>query len=259
MYKNLILLLSMTKVEILGRYKGTFIGVLWSLLMPLIMLVAYTFVFSVVLKVKWGATTDLAHTDFALLLFVGLVVHGIFAEVFARAPYAVVHQSNYVTKIVFPLEILPLINVMSALFHSMISLTVLLLALWLYHGVIPLTAFWLPVVWLPMLILVIGIAWLLASLGVYVRDIAQISAPLSMLLLFLSPVFYPLSQLPGVWQEVLLWNPLTFMIEQSREILILGQSPDWMTWSIYTAISSVIFIVGYRVFQKLKAGFADVL
>jgi lipopolysaccharide transport system permease protein len=257
--KHLNLLIQMTKVDILSRYKGAYIGVVWSLLMPVFMLFVYTFVFNVILKAKWGASSSETSADFALLLFTGIVIHGFFAEIISRAPNVIIQNSNYVTKVIFPLPLLPLVNLLSGLFHSFISLFILLIALYAYYGHLPITAIFLPLIWLPMIVLLAGVSWLFAAIGVYVRDLAQVVGPLSMLLLFLSPVFYPISQVPEKWQALMLFNPLTLIIEQSRNVLIVGKMPDWSLLAIYMLIASVFCYGSYRVFQKLKGGFSDVL
>lgn len=257
--KYLNLLMQMIKVDILGRYKGAYMGVLWSLLLPIFMLFVYTFVFSVILKAKWGTTSTETSVDVALLLFSGLVIHSFFSEIITRAPNVIIQNSHYVTKVIFPLPLLPLVNVLSGLFHTMISLFILLIALYAYYGRLPITAILLPFIWLPMIVLLAGISWLFAAIGVYVRDVAQVVGPFSMLLLFLSPVFYPISQVPEKWQTLMLLNPLTLMIEQTREVLIVGNMPDWSSLSVYMLVSVMFCYGSYRVFQKLKTGFSDVL
>ncbi len=249
----------MTKVDILGRYRGSYLGILWSLLMPIFMLLVYTFVFSVILKAKWGVSSSETSADFALLLFAGIIIHGFFAEIMTRAPNIMVHNSNYVTKVVFPLPLLPLVSLLSGLFHAFISLIILLVALYVYYGHLPITSILLPIIWLPMIVLLAGVSWFFAAIGVYVRDLAQVAGPLSMLLLFLSPVFYPISQVPEKWQAFMLFNPLTLMIEQSRDVLIAGKLPDFSLLAIYMLIASVFCYASYRLFQKLKKGFSDVL
>jgi lipopolysaccharide transport system permease protein len=161
--------------------------------------------------------------------------------------------------VVFPLEILPVVGLGAALFHSLISLGVLLVAVLLINGGLMWTSVFFPLVILPLLIATLGIAWFLVSLGVFVRDVGQITSFLTMLLMFMSPVFYPVSALPAKFQFWLMLNPLTFVIEQSRAVIIFGKLPDWTGLGIYTIASLVVAWTGFWWFQKTRKGFADVL
>lgn len=242
----------------INRYQGSYIGFLWAFLTPLFSLLVYTLVFGVFLQAKWSSGAQ-STVDFALWLFVGIVVHGLFAEVLTKSPQLIIQNSNYVTKVVFPLIIIPLSNLLSALIFALVSVVVLLLVLWMKLEEIPWKFLYLPLVWLPFILLLAGISWAVSALGVYVRDINQIVAPISMLLLFLSPVFYPLSQVPLEWQWLFQLNPLTLIIEQSRAVLIFSQTPDWQSLWLYTVGSLLVCVMGWWSFNKLKTGFADVL
>jgi len=249
----------MTKREVIGRYKGSVLGLAWSFFNPVLMLTVYTFVFSVVFKARWGMGDEETKTQFAVVLFTGLIVHGLFADVLNRAPGLILSNVNYVKKVVFPLEILPGIAMGAALFHSAISLSVLLLAFVLVNGFLHWTVIFAPLVFLPLVILTLGLGWLLASLGVFLRDVGQIVNVLTMVLLFLSPIFYPVTALPEQFRPWLSVNPLTFIIEQARVVLIWGQLPNWLGLGIYTIASIMIAWIGYAWFQKTRKGFADVL
>jgi len=253
------LILQMIKREVVGRYKGSVMGLFWSFINPVLMLVVYTFVFSVVFKAKWGVGTQESNTDFAVILFVGLIVHGLLAEVLNRAPSLILSNVNYVKKVVFPLEILPVVSLGAALFHSFVSLIVLLIALIVLNNFLYWTVILIPIVLFPLLILTLGIAWMLASLGVYLRDIGQTIGIITTVLLFLSPVFFPFEAIPEKYQIYILANPLTFIIGQAREVLIWGRQPDWIGLSKYTLVSICILWFGYAWFQKTRKGFADVL
>jgi lipopolysaccharide transport system permease protein len=253
------LIIQMTKREVVGRYKGSYAGLLWSFINPVLMLVVYTFVFSVVFKTKWGIGNEESNTSFAVILFAGLIAHGLLAEVLNRAPGLILGNINYVKKVVFPLEMLPLISLGSAIFHSFVSLAVLLLALFFLNGSLSWTVLLIPIVLLPLIILMLGISMALASLGVYVRDIGQTTGIITTILLFLSPVFFPLSAMPAKYHSYIMANPLTFIIEQAREVLIWGNQPDWYGLSIYALVSIGILWLGYAWFQKTRKGFADVL
>jgi lipopolysaccharide transport system permease protein len=221
--------------------------------------VVYTFVFSVVFKAKWGTGGEQSQTSFAIVLFVGMIVYGLFAEMVNRAPGLILANVNYVKKVVFPLEILPVVGLGAALFHTLISLGVLLAAILLINGSLVWTAVFFPLVILPLLIATLGVAWFLVSLGVFVRDVGQTVGIFTTVLMFVSPVFYPISALPEKFQFWLMLNPLTFMIEQSRAVMIFGKLPDWTGLGIYTIASSAVAWAGFWWFQKTRKGFADVL
>ena len=253
------LILHMTKRDVIGRYKGSVMGVLWSLFNPLFLLVIYTFVFSVVFKARWGAGPVESKSEFAILLFVGMIVHALFAETLSRAPVLILNNVSYVKKIVFPLEILPAVAICAALFHALVSVFVLAVVFIVLNGYLQWTAIFLPLVLLPMMVLTLGIAWGLASLGVFLRDVAQPIGLIMTALLFASPVFYPLTALPEFIRPWLMLNPLTFVIEQARAVLIFGQLPNWTGMAIYSLVSVAIAWMGYAWFQKTRKGFANVL
>lgn len=258
-WRNRSLIFQMTKREVLGRYRGSVLGLGWSLFHPLVMLAIYTFVFSVVFRARWPGIADGGTTDFALLLFVGMILHGLFAECVNRAPSLILANPNYVKKVVFPLEILPCVAMGSAVFHGGISLAVMLLALLLTHGTIPWTIVLIPFVLLPLLCATLGIAWFLSAVGVYIRDIVQVTGIVTTIFLFISPVFFPLSAVPQEFQTWLKLNPLTFVIEAGRNVLIFGRTFDWIGWTWYVVGSFAVAWAGFWWFQKTRRGFADVV
>ncbi len=246
--------------EVVGRYKGSVLGLLWSFINPLLMLAVYTFVFAVVFKARWGGVGDeQSNVSFALILFVGLIMHALLAEVLNRAPGLILGNVNYVKKVVFPLEILPVISLISALFHALTSLAVLMIALLLINGYLPWTAVLIPFVMLPLATLVLGLAWILASLGVYLRDTGHTIGIVTTVMLFVSTVFFPLSALPEKYHPFIMANPLTFIINQSREVLVFGNWPNWTGLTIYMLLATIVAWIGYSWFQKTRKGFADVL
>jgi lipopolysaccharide transport system permease protein len=260
LWRNRQLISQMTKREVIGRYKGSVMGLTWSFFNPIFMLSVYTFVFSGVFKGRWGgAGTEASKVNFAIVLFVGMIVHGLFAECVNRAPGLILGNVNYVKKVIFPLEILPIIAMGSALFHMIVSLVVLLLAILLLGSSVSWTILFFPIVLFPLLLVSMGAAWFLAALGVYVRDVAQITGMVTIVLMFLSPVFYPISALPEKYRPWIMANPLTFIIEQSREVLIWGRLPDWGGLMLYLLASFGVAWIGYAWFQKTRKGFADVL
>jgi len=261
LWRNRQLIAQMAKREVVGRYKGSAMGLAWSFFNPVFMLTVYTFVFSEVFKSRWGVGGEESKTQFAVVLFVGMIVHGLFAEVLIRAPALILSNVNYVKKVVFPLEALPVIAMGAALFHSLISLGVLLAAFVLFNGYLHWTAVFTPLVLLPliMLTLLLGLSWMLASLGVFLRDVGQTIGIITTVLMFLSPVFYPVTAVPERFRPFIMANPLTFIIEQAREVLIWGHLPNWVGLGIYTLAATVIAWAGYAWFQKTRKGFADVL
>ncbi|MDB5957149.1 ABC transporter permease [Ramlibacter sp.] len=255
------LIVQMVRREVVGRYKGSAMGLVWSFFNPVLMLAVYTFVFSEVFKARWNtAGAEDGKAVFAIVLFVGMIVLGLFTEVLNRAPTLVLHNANYVKKVVFPLEVLPVVAVGAALFHALVSLVVLLLAQALVPGgTLHWTALLLPLVLLPLVVLATGLAWLLASLGVFLRDVGQTISIVTMVLMFLSPVFYPVTAVPPRFRVVIEANPLTFIIEQSRAVLVWGHAPDWAGLARYMAGALLVAWLGFAWFQKTRKGFADVL
>lgn len=252
------LIWQMTKREVQGRYRGSVMGLLWSFFNPLFMLAVYTFVFSVVFKARWNSGSD-SKTEFALVLFAGLIVFNLFADCLNRAPGLIVSNVNYVKKVVFPLEILPVVSLGSALFHGGISLLVWLVAYGLFFGVPHASVAFLPLILLPLLLLIMGISWFLASLGVYLRDVSQVTGIATTVLMFLSPIFFPASALPERYQAFLYFNPLTAIIEQTRDVMYWGKVPDFSTLAIYLMASLAVAAAGFVWFQKTRKGFADVI
>ena len=257
-WRNGRLIQALTKREVIGRYKGSLLGILWSFFNPVFMLLVYTFVFSVVFKARWTSDSD-SKTEFALILFAGLMAFSLFAECLSRAPGLILSNANYVKKVVFPLEILSVVSLGGALFHALISLCVWLIFYLMFFGWPPITALLLPVIILPLVLFTLGLSWLFASLGVYLRDVSQVIGIIITAMMFLSPIFYPASALPQEYQFLLLLNPLTLVIEQVRGVLIWGKVPDWPFFAGYTAISALIAWFGFAWFQRTRKGFADVL
>lgn len=258
LWRHKSLVAALVKREVVGRYRGSVMGILWSLFHPVFMLLVYTFVFSVIFKARWNSGSE-SKTEFALVLFAGLLVFGLFAECVNRAPSLILSNASYVKKVVFPLDILPWVTLGSALFHTLISLGVWLVFYLVLFGLPQPTIMLLPVVLLPLLLLTLGLSWMLASLGVYLRDVSQIIGIITTALMFLSPIFYPISALPADYQPLLLLNPLTPTIEHARAVLVWGNTPDWPFFTGYLAMTTFIAWLGFAWFQKTRRGFADVL
>lgn len=255
-HRSLIMLLA--RREVLGRYRGSVLGLLWSFFHPLLMLAVYTFVFSVVFEMRWPGG-DHSRAEFALVLFIALISFNLFAECVNRAPGLILANPNYVTKVLFPLETLPIVVMLSALFHAAIGVFVWLVFAFFVVGVPPATIFLLPLVWMPLVLYAIGVSWFLASLGAYLRDVSQIVSVMTTVLLFLSPIFYSIDSVPVQYRGLMHANPLADSIEQIRGVMIWGQAPDWMDWSIHLCVSLSIAWLGFTWFQKTRGGFSDVL
>ncbi|WP_082498077.1 ABC transporter permease [Pseudorhodoferax sp. Leaf267] len=249
----------MIRREVVGRYQGSAAGVLWSFLNPLFMLVVYAFVFSVVFKARWNVTGDESRTQFALVLFSGLIVHSFASECLMRAPRLVIDNANYVKRVVFPLEILPIVTAGSALFHAAVSYAVLLAGLLFFNGDLPVTAALLPLVLAPLCIGLLGLMWFFASLGVFARDIQQLIGMAMTALLFLTPIFFPATALPEDFRVWMYLNPLTLFVEQSRDVLVWGKVPAWAPLLLAYVAAIVLARLGYAWFQRTRKGFADVL
>lgn len=252
----------MVKREVIGRYRGSFLGLLWAFVNPILMLAIYTFVFGVVFKVRLDSQSTELYDDkfaFALLLFTGLILFNLFSECLSRSPGLVLANVNYVKKVIFPLEILPLVSLGSALFHAGISFLVLFTLMLVIDHSIHWTLIFLPIILLPLLLLILGLSWMLASIGVYVRDIGQFIGLILTMLLFMSPIFYPASALPESVRDYLFLNPLTFVIEQARAVTLYGQLPDWSGLVVYYMLASIVAWAGLMWFMKTRKGFADVL
>ena len=258
-WKNKTLIWQLLRRDIQSRYRGSVSGLFWSLMTPLMMLAIYTFVFQFVFKARWNDTAGETTLSFAIVLFLGLSLHTMLMEIFTKTPVLITGNPNFVKKIVFPLEILPCITLLSALVTFLISLSLLVMFIFIELGRVPLTSLMLPLVLFPYLLMLLGIGWFLAGIGVYLRDIHQITGTLATLLLFMSPVFYSASSLPDNFKTLIFLNPLSFVVENSRKVLIYGQMPDLLGLLIYSLIAVFIAYTGYSSFKKIRPGFADVL
>jgi lipopolysaccharide transport system permease protein len=252
------LIRELTIREVLGRYRGASFGLLWSLISPFLMLCVYTFAFGTVMGGRWPQPED-QQVDFAIILFAGLIVHGFFAECFTRAPSLITSNVNYVKKVIFPIEILPWPMVLSALFHFLMNVVVFMIVRWVVEGGIAWTTVFAPLVILPLVPLTLGVCWLLASLGVYFRDLNQVTGVMAAALLFLSSAIVPVASIPEQYRWVFQLNPLTFIIDQARAVLVWGHLPDFVGLAAYLAFAGVFACLAYLWFAATKKGFADVL
>ena len=248
----------LTRRLIVGRYRGSVFGVAWALLIPILMLVVYTFVFGTVFKVRW-VSEEQGSLSFAAILFSGLLLHSFLTECLNRSPSLVTGNVQYVKKVVFPLEVLSWTSVLTALFQASISLLVLVAYLLMLRGALAPTVVYVPVVLFPLLVLALGFTWLLSALAVYIRDVGHLVGIMSPVLLFISPIFYPVERLPDTVRTFIYLNPLSFIVEQLRDVVVWSKPPDWIGLVVYLSVAMVVACAGLWFFQRVRGGFADVI
>jgi lipopolysaccharide transport system permease protein len=254
------LLRQLVRREIDSRFRQNLMGGLWLVITPLAMLLILTVVFRHIMGVRWpGLAHEEAHLAFALRLYAGLAVFQFFADCVNRAPHLVLMQPQLVKKVVFPLELLAWVNVGSALIGLGVSALLLVGGMLWAEGYIPWSAMSLPLVWLPMIPLLLGLGWLLSGMGTYVRDVGQILGPLMSALMFLTPIFFPIESLPADFRAWMAFNPLAEPITQTRRVLIDGLWPDWSAWGLHLAVSCAVAWLGALWFERVRKGFADVV
>lgn len=252
------LVVQMTERDARSRYRGSAGGLFWMAFHPLLMLAVYTFFFTEMFPTRWSAAAE-TRGGFALVVFVGLLLHGMFAEVLTRAPYLIVTNANLVKKVVFPLDLLPVVSLGSTLFHLAIGVAIWVAFHLLRNGLPPPTALWLPLVVLPLALMALGFSWFLASLGVYLRDVGHVVPVIATILLFASPIFYPLESLQGGLRTLVLASPLTVPVEQARRVMIDGLAPDFAALGAYALVALAVAYAGFVWFQSTRKGFADVV
>ncbi|KCZ85709.1 hypothetical protein HAD_08490 [Hyphomonas adhaerens MHS-3] len=258
--RKLSLLLQLTRRDIESRYRGSGLGLVWTIATPLLMLGVYTLVFGTVFKSRWAGSSDTASPmEFAVILFSGLILFQFFSDVMLRAPTIITMNASLVKRVVFPLELLVPSALLSSMFHAGVSLLILVPFIYIVFGTVHVTLLLLPLIIIPLALMITGLGWFLASLGTYIRDIGQIVGTIVTALLFLAPIFFPLSALPEWVQPILAFNPMTVPIEQLRRIMIFGELPDFSALASYTAVALVILVLGYQWFERTRKGFADVL
>lgn len=253
------LLAALNRRELASRYRDSFLGNLWMVITPLLMLAMYTFVFGVIFRSRWQGVGDHGVATYAIVLFSGLLLHSLLVETLGRAPKLILEEPNYVTKVVFPLEILGWVNMCTALVHFAIGLTLLLVVMAFVMPPVPLAVLWLPVILAPYMLYLIGLGWMLSAIGVYLRDLGQFMGTFVSVLLFLSPVFYERSKAPAGLGNWLLLNPLTVPVEQARRVIFQGLAPQATELGWYALGGVVVYVSGLMVFQRLRRGFADVM
>ncbi len=255
-YRDLII--QLVTREFHARYRGSALGILWSVLTPVCTVLVFSFVFGVVFKSKWGAGPE-SEGEFVPILFIGMLLHGIFAESISRAPLLIVGQASYVKKVVFPLELLPVVAVLQALINAAILFGVVLVVSIAIKGSIAMTLPLLPFVLVPYAIFVIGSVLFVSAIGVYLRDLTQLVNIITLVAMFFAPIFYPLTAVPEKYRYLLYLNPLTFTVEEARGVILFGTPPNWIELAIYGAAALAFAWIGLICFQKMRRGFADVI
>ena len=258
-WHNRSLIFQLTRRAIVGRYRGSVAGIGWSLVIPILMLLVYTFVFGFIFKMRLNEETGGSNLGFAVFLFTGIVVHGFMAECLNRSPGLISSNSQYVKKIVFPLECLVWVAIFTALFQTVISIGILTPFLLLTQGTLHWTVLLAPIVLAPLLIMASGLVWVISALSVYMRDFAQLMGVLTTLMLFLGPVFYPLTVIPEPARYLFYLNPIAAIIEQMRRVMLEGVAPDWTILTLYVLVAILIARIGLALFNRMRNGFADVL
>jgi lipopolysaccharide transport system permease protein len=251
------MVLALLQRDIAARYRGTLLGFLWPVVNPLILLAIFSFFYSVVLGARWPGAQ--AAPDYALMLYAGIIVHGLFADCVTRAPQLVVDHPTYVKRVIFPLEALGVVVVGAALFQAAINIAILFAFTFWQRGHIPLTVLWIPLVIAPYALVLLGLAWFLASLGAYFRDLQHATPLLVLAAMFLSPIFYPISAIPENLRPFLEWNPLTTIIEQLRAVALLGRQPDLAALGLYGVAGLVVAGAGLLWFRRTRSGFAELV
>jgi lipopolysaccharide transport system permease protein len=251
------LIFSFAKRELVGRYKGSVLGIAWAVLTPVVMIAIFTFIFAGIFGARFGAHDS--HWDYALYLFCGLLPWSMFQESLQQSANTIVVHSNLVKRVVFPLEALPAAQVLAALGNQLFATIALLIASIIIRQRLELTALWLPVLLIPQLLFALGASWLIASLGVFLRDITQGITLLLMAWMYLTPIIYPESIVPDRFRALMNFNPFTALVRSYRRIFLEGAAPDWSGLAYFAAFALVIFIFGYWWFARTRKSFADVV
>ncbi len=259
LYSNRNLIWTFAWREVEARYKGTYLGFFWSLLSPLMMLGVYTFAFGVILNARFGTDPNEGKMFFALNLFCGLILYDVFSGCVSRAPSLITSNSTYATRVVFPLEILPVALLVGNLITALLGLVILIPMVLIFVPGVSKTIFMFPLVFVPLCALSLGLSWFLASLGVFLRDMGHTVTIFVQLLFFLSPIIFPAGAAPLVIRPYLRLNPFTTILEDARATLIFGQPLQWQWWGLVTLCSLLTMELGYVWFMKSKRAFADVL
>jgi lipopolysaccharide transport system permease protein len=259
LHRHRELIRQFTVRDVLGRYRGSYLGLLWSLLRPLCMLAVFGVVFGYIFQSRLGNDPHESKVDFAMALFCGLIVFDFFSECLGRAPTLILSNANYVTKVVFPLEILPVSAVGAGLIHLVLSSIPLYLAYFLVHHSLQATAIYVPLMFIPLVFLGLGVTWFFSSLGVFIRDVNSFVPVLIMIIMYGSAIFYPMSKVPPAMRPIVIYNPLAVMVDNMRNAFMWGMPLNWSQYLSMTGVCIIIMVVGYAFFMRTKSAFADVI
>ncbi len=251
------LIFSLAKRELLTRYKGSVLGTVWALVTPVVMIAIFTFIFAGIFGARFGASQS--HWDYALYLFCGLLPWTMFQETLQQSASTIVSHANLVKRVVFPLETLPVAQAFSSLGNQLFATIALLIATVVIQQQLHLTAAWFPLLLIPQLLFTLGAAWLIASLGVFLRDISQGITLLLMAWMYLTPIIYPESIVPERFRLFINLNPFTPLVRSYRRIFLEGVPPDWLGLAYFSGFAIVSFLVGYWWFARTRKNFADVI
>ena len=251
------LIWSLAKRDLLTRYKGSMLGIVWAIVTPVVMIAIFTFIFAGIFGARFG--TSNSHWDYALYLFCGLIPWTMFQETLQQSATTIVNHANLVKRVIFPLETLPVAQAFSALGNQLFASVALLLAVVVIQHRLSLTFVWFPLLLIPQLLLAIGAGWLLASLGVFLRDIVQGVSLVLMAWMYLTPIIYPESIVPARFSKVIQLNPFTALVRNYRRIFLENQHPDWVGLGYFAVVSLLVFVFGYWWFARTRKNFADVI
>ncbi len=257
-HRNLIK--QLTKREFELKYKGSMLGVLWSFITPLLMLAVYTFIFSIVFKARWGIEQTDNKFEFAMIIFSGLIIYNIFNETVSKSTTIIISNVNYVKKVIFPLDILPFTALLSALINAVLNMVVLILGIMIFVPGWDVKGIFISFIYLlPISLFSLGVAYIVASIGVYIRDLTYTIGVLLNILFYVTPIFYPISLVPEFIHPIMNLNPLTYLVEGFRNAIFSGELPDLIHFTIFNLIGYLFMLLGIQLFRKLKRGFADVI
>ncbi|WP_436873650.1 ABC transporter permease [Kosakonia sacchari] len=255
---NIKLIIDLTKRDIISKYKGSLFGFFWSIITPLMLLLVYSFVFGTIFKSRWAGMDD-SKANFAIVLFIGMLTYNIFSDSISRSPWLISGNANYVKKVIFPITILPIVNVLSAIYNFAMGFIAWLIIVLILGGTLHLTVILLPVAVMPVILMSLGGSWLFSALGVYFKDVGQFISVFVMILMFSCPIFYPITAVPEKYQFIFHLNPIAMTIEMVRDITIFGRIPSISTYANVFITSLLIASVGLLFFKKCRGGFSDVL
>lgn len=245
--------------DVESKYRGSYLGILWNFLTPLLMLAVYTFVFGVVFKAKWEYQITNNKAEFALTLFSGIIMYNFFSEALNRAPSLILSNVNYVKKVIFPIELLSISNIGSLLVQMGFNLIIIILGKVIFLHSFSWKIIIFPLILIPLIFLTLGMSWLFSAVGVFIRDMQQTASIIVLVLGYMTPVFYPITLVPEKIRWIMRLNPLTFIVDSGRKILIYNILPDVHQYLLILFISYLIMMLGLKFFRKVKSDFSDAL